>query len=94
MNLQSLKTKDQSERKRTKDVSITTVQRRMDMLEWKTTTKDTEVTKGRHLHKSQDQRTSPRTMTTNHKSIHLSSRRQALQLSKTKDKDKDVKQPK
>ena len=50
MNLQSLKTKDQSERKRTKDVRVTTVQRRMGMLEWKTTTKDTEVTKGRYLH--------------------------------------------
>ena len=50
MNLQRLKTKDQSERKGTKDVRITKVQRRMGMLEWKTTTKDTEVTKGRHLH--------------------------------------------
>ena len=49
-NLQSKSDKDQGERKGTSTVCITKVQRRMSMLEWRTTTKDDEVTKGRWYH--------------------------------------------
>ena len=71
------------------------VQRRMSMLEWRTTTTDAEVTNGRQLHKDDHYLTKEEQRTKNDEIIlskHFLKTSKAVNV-KVKDKDEDVLQP-